>query len=114
FGVVSFSSDWLFPPEQSRHIVEGLSRAGRRVSYLEITSNCGHDAFLLPDEIDQYGAFVQAILEPGPEKSSSSRKGTDDLRHSPTSVFHAHRLDHEIILDLIPAEASVLDLGCGE
>ena len=64
FGVVSFSSDWLFPPEQSRQMAEGLSRAGRRVSYLEITSDAGHDAFLLPDEADQYGPFVEAMLAP--------------------------------------------------
>lgn len=130
FGVISFSSDWLFPPEQSRHIVEGLTRAGRRVSYLEITSNCGHDAFLLPDEIDQYGAFVQAMLEgeggnrtsniqaPEMEGGASSdfdvERSTLDVRRSSTSVFHAHRLDYEVILDLIPTKASVLDLGCGD
>lgn len=34
--------------------------------------------------------------------------------HSPTSIFHhTHRLDYELIAELIPQDASVLDLGCG-
>ena len=108
FGVVSFSSDWLFPPEQSRQIVEGLSRAGRRVSYLEVTSDAGHDAFLLENEIEQYGGFVRAILEP----DSAERSGESTA--SATSVFHQNRLDYDVIADLIPAGASVLDLGCND
>ena len=113
FGVVSFSSDWLFPPEQSRQMVEALGRAGRRVSYLEVTSDGGHDAFLLPDELDQYGAFVRSMLEaaPGGAGRASAPPGAAS---SHTSIFHAGRLDHDAILDLIPAGASVLDLGCGD
>jgi len=48
FLVVSFSSDWRFPPERSREIVNTLLKAKRQVSYLEIESDGGHDAFLLP------------------------------------------------------------------
>ena len=128
FGVVSFSSDWLFPPEQSRQMVEGLSRAGRRVSYLEITSDAGHDAFLLPDEADQYGPFVEAMLAPDarprpvgpqlPARQPSNPKVAADQRAAavsdPASVFHGDRLDYEVILDLIPPDASILDLGCGD
>ena len=46
--VVSFTSDWLFPPEQSREIVETLIALDKPVSYCNVTSTCGHDAFLLP------------------------------------------------------------------
>jgi homoserine O-acetyltransferase len=108
FGVLSFSSDWLFPPEQSRQMVEGLSRAGRRVSYLEVTSDGGHDAFLLPDELDQYGRFIKAVLDDRPAGMSVSPEP------AATSIFTGGRLDHDVILDLIPADASVLDLGCGD
>jgi len=47
FCVVSFSSDWLFPTSQSRHIVHALNANGANVSFIEIKSDKGHDAFLL-------------------------------------------------------------------
>lgn len=48
FLVLSFSSDWLFPTSQSVDIVNALKRTGRDVSFCEIESDQGHDAFLLP------------------------------------------------------------------
>ncbi|NTV52804.1 MAG: homoserine O-acetyltransferase [Candidatus Firestonebacteria bacterium] len=45
--VVSFSSDWLFPSYQSRELVKALRQNNKDVSYLEIESSYGHDAFLL-------------------------------------------------------------------
>jgi len=48
FLLMSFSTDWRFPPERSREIVDALLKAGREVSYLEIDADQGHDAFLLP------------------------------------------------------------------
>lgn len=50
FLVVSFSSDWLYPPYQSREMVQAMKKAGRDVSYCEIKADCGHDAFLLRNE----------------------------------------------------------------
>lgn len=47
FLVVSFSSDWRFPPARSREIVDALVDAGKQVSYAEIRSEVGHDDFLL-------------------------------------------------------------------
>lgn len=47
FLVVSFTSDWRFAPMRSREIVRALLAAGKRVSYAEIESNHGHDAFLM-------------------------------------------------------------------
>ncbi|HEY3076550.1 MAG TPA: homoserine O-acetyltransferase [Burkholderiales bacterium] len=49
FLVVSFKSDWRFPPPQSREIVRALLDNRRIVSYLEIDAPGGHDAFLLED-----------------------------------------------------------------
>lgn len=48
FLIMSFTSDWRFPPERSRELVDHLLRAERDVSYLEIDADQGHDAFLLP------------------------------------------------------------------
>jgi homoserine O-acetyltransferase len=50
FLVVSFPSDWRFPPARSREIVRALLDNRRIVSYLEIDAPGGHDAFLLEDE----------------------------------------------------------------
>ena len=48
FLVISFTSDWRFSPARSREIVQALIRAGREASYVEIPSEYGHDAFLMP------------------------------------------------------------------
>lgn len=50
FLVISFSTDWRFAPERSREIVNALVGANKAVTYAEIESKFGHDAFLLPDE----------------------------------------------------------------
>ena len=48
FLVIAFTSDWRFAPARSREIVRALVRAGREVSYAEVPSEYGHDAFLMP------------------------------------------------------------------
>lgn len=59
--VVGFTSDWLFPPEQNRDIAHALLRAGKRCSYAELTTDLGHDSFLLESE-DLY-TLVRGFLE---------------------------------------------------
>jgi homoserine O-acetyltransferase/O-succinyltransferase len=49
FLLAAFTTDWRFPPERSREIVEALIATGRDVSYAEIDAPHGHDAFLLED-----------------------------------------------------------------
>jgi homoserine O-acetyltransferase len=51
FCVISFSSDWLYPTAESRAIARALNAAAANVSFVEIRSDKGHDAFLL-DEPD--------------------------------------------------------------
>jgi homoserine O-acetyltransferase len=94
--VVSFSSDWLFPPAQSRELVALMTTLGQSVSYCEIETDGGHDSFLLPKDIKQFAPLVAAKLgAPKPNEPSS-------------------RPDDDRILELIPPNSSVLDLGCGE
>ena len=50
FLVLSFSSDWLYPPSQSLELVEGIQANGLSAEYHEIESSYGHDAFLLESE----------------------------------------------------------------
>jgi len=53
FLLASFSSDWLFPTAQSRAIARALNHVAANVSFVEVQSDKGHDAFLL-DEPDFY------------------------------------------------------------
>jgi homoserine O-acetyltransferase/O-succinyltransferase len=61
FLVVSFTSDWLFPPYQSKEIVTALRRSNKDVSYAEIHSDYGHDAFLL--EVEALGKLIVSFLQ---------------------------------------------------
>ncbi|MBI0433306.1 homoserine O-acetyltransferase [Roseomonas sp. KE0001] len=56
FFVASFSSDWLFPTSESRQLVRALNAAAANVSFIEIDSDKGHDAFLL-DEPEFHAAL---------------------------------------------------------
>lgn len=61
FLVLSFTSDWRFPPARSRDIVKALQDNNRDVSYAEIEAADGHDAFLMP--IPSYFAILGAYLQ---------------------------------------------------
>jgi homoserine O-acetyltransferase/O-succinyltransferase len=61
YCVVSFTSDWLFPTSDSRAIVHALNAGGARVSFAEIVTDKGHDAFLL-DEPELF-AIVRGFLD---------------------------------------------------
>jgi homoserine O-acetyltransferase len=58
--VLSYSSDWLYPPEQSEELVRALLRNGVDASYVEIKSDYGHDAFLL--EVERLGELTRDFL----------------------------------------------------
>jgi homoserine O-acetyltransferase len=109
--VLSFSSDWLFPPAQSRQIVDALVANSAPVTYCNIQSNCGHDAFLLPNDFAVYGEMTRGFFENLAAESDSVSAVKD--AHAPTSIFHQHRVDYDRIVELVPPGASVLDLGCG-
>ncbi|MBI3710628.1 MAG: homoserine O-acetyltransferase [Proteobacteria bacterium] len=49
FCVISFTSDWLFPTPESRAVVHALNAVAANVSFVEIRSDKGHDAFLLEE-----------------------------------------------------------------
>ena len=45
--VVGFTSDWLYPPQGNRELVEALLRLGKDASYAELEMDYGHDSFLV-------------------------------------------------------------------
>ena len=110
--IISFSSDWLFPPFQSRDMVNALIANRAPVSYCNVQSDCGHDAFLLPNDIERYGELVRAFLG-NLTGDSAAPLDEDAVAPSDTSIFHSRRLDYDRIAELIPPGTSVLDLGCG-
>ncbi len=61
FLLVSFTTDWRFPPERSREIVKSLLNNQTAVTYAEIDAPHGHDAFLLEDA--RYHAVVQGYFD---------------------------------------------------
>ena len=61
FLVVSFTTDWRFPPRRGREIVQALLAARRDVTYAEIDAPHGHDAFLLDDV--RYHRLLRAYFE---------------------------------------------------
>jgi homoserine O-acetyltransferase len=140
--ILSYTSDWLFPPEGSRQLVDALIRSGTRVSYCNVPSPYGHDSFLLEHNLQTYGELIRSFLsatsesppgagvlagasesagrpddgtEAGPQATARKAKGRTGKRApvDPSSIFHPDRLDYARILDLIPPGSRVLDLGCG-
>ena len=65
FLLASFSSDWLFPTAESREVVRALNKAAANVSFVEIATDKGHDAFLLeePEFRHTLGGFLRGAAE---------------------------------------------------
>jgi homoserine O-acetyltransferase len=60
FLVASFTSDWLYPTYHSKELVRALTAAGADVTYLDIESTWGHDAFLL--EVETMTSLIKGFL----------------------------------------------------
>ena len=62
FCIVSFTTDWLFPTSENRQIVHALNAAAANVSFVEIETDKGHDAFLLdePEMFSTLRGFIDA------------------------------------------------------
>ena len=61
FFIISFTSDWLYPTSENKEIVIALNAAGADVGFIEITSDKGHDSFLLdvPDFLKSVKNFLE-------------------------------------------------------
>ncbi len=60
FLIVSFTSDWLFPTQESKIIVNNLNQLSRQISFLEIETDKGHDSFLL--DVPQLDKLIRGFL----------------------------------------------------
>jgi len=61
FLVISFKSDWLYPPSQSQEIIRLLKRRNMDATYCELKSTYGHDAFLV--EIEEQTTLIKHFLD---------------------------------------------------
>ena len=75
FLLVSFSTDWRFPPERSRELVEPLFKAGREVPYLEVEADQGHEPFLMttPRSLHAIHGFLDKVYKELVHAASSLR-----------------------------------------
>jgi homoserine O-acetyltransferase len=65
FCIVSFTSDWLFPTAENKRIAHALNAAGATVSFVEIATDRGHDAFLLdePEMLAAARGFLNSVAQ---------------------------------------------------
>jgi homoserine O-acetyltransferase/O-succinyltransferase len=65
FCIISFTSDWLFPTSESKALVHALNAVAANVSFVEIETDKGHDAFLLhePELFDTLRGFLTGCAE---------------------------------------------------
>ena len=128
FLIISFTSDWLFPPRQSQELVNTIIAADKDVTYCDIDCPYGHDSFLLESHVQ--GQLIRGFLQQTYQRISSASKTTSSppdpkpvavqQKNAPPrtkkngSIFEGFRVDHRQIAHLIPPDSSVLDLGCGD
>ena len=72
FLVVSYSTDWLYPPAESEELVRALLQNGLDATYVEIKSDYGHDAFLL--EVDRLAGLTHDFLGRLPHPGGTRKK----------------------------------------
>jgi len=119
FLIVSFSSDWLFTPAQSEDMVDALVAGGKDVSYCNINTPYGHDAFLL--EPETLGRLLSGFLDRTHEQIGGDSMAGIKIKTEAAKTSKAAdeqgtrvRVDYEIIESLIEPNSRVLDIGCGD
>ena len=63
FLLITYSSDWLYPPHQLREVARAVRLAGKSATYCEIDAIYGHDSFLLnsPEQEDLTRGFLHSL-----------------------------------------------------
>ncbi len=116
FLVVAFSSDWLFTPAQSEAIVNALAANNKDVSFCDVVSPYGHDAFLLEPEIlgSLISGFMEATHRPDIDRKEQIEPPKTYRALSHIELARRTRIDYELIESLIEPNSTVLDIGCGD
>lgn len=117
--VLSYSSDWLYPPALSEEIVYALARQERDVTFCNVQSDYGHDAFLLEVDVMKklIAGFLDHAMHPDKVRREHQESYSDAEMGPPVShesIYEGHRVDYEMIVDLVDEGSRVLDVGCGD
>jgi homoserine O-acetyltransferase len=108
FLVLSFTSDWLYPTYQSLEVVSALRTRSIDAAFCELTSNYGHDAFLV--ETKEQSEMISGFLKSVHEGTQMPQPGPPlDVKASISA-----RQDYAMMAELVEPGSRVLDLGCGE
>ena len=119
--VLSYTSDWLYPPYQSQTLVHALMRQKKDVTYCNIESNYGHDAFLLEKDVMKklIRGFLEHVAAPESTAEDITIETDSEADYGPAplaaeSIYEGYRVDYDLIADLIEEGSRVLDIGCGD
>lgn len=118
--VISFSSDWLYPPYFSQDMVYALARQKKNVTYCNIQSDYGHDAFLLEVSVlsKVIGGFLEHAKNPDLVRTQLLTADSETETAPPAAaldnIYEGHRVDYEMIVNLVESGSRVLDIGCGD
>jgi len=116
FLIISFASDWLYTPAQAEAMVNALATNHKDVSFCNIASPYGHDAFLL--EPETLGSFIRGFLDAThqPDVKRQHKLHSVGKKRSINRFEQAQRtrVDYELIESLIEPNSTVLDIGCGD
>ena len=118
FCVVSFTSDWLFPTSESLRLVHALNAAEAHVSFVEIETDKGHDAFLLDEP--QFEAVIRGFINGAAEDRGLVPKRIASPSPTPASATSHQgkttkvRRDIGLMGNLVTPNSRVLDIGCGD
>jgi homoserine O-acetyltransferase len=109
FLVLSFTSDWLYPTYQSLEVVSALRTRNIDAAFCELTSQYGHDAFLVEtkEQTEMIVGFLKSLQEGS--TSASIRPLAAEVKPS-----ISERLDYAMMAEMVERGSRVLDLGCGE
>ncbi len=108
--LVALSSDWLFPPEQTRALGQVLLRLKKVASVVELESPYGHDAFLL--EVVHLSRVIHSFLE-RPAYAGAAIHAAPPVLIGPRPAERA-AADFAALAGLIEKDSHILDIGCGD
>lgn len=74
--VITFTSDWLYPPAENKRIAHALNAAGVPVSYACIESDRGHDSFLL--DIPEMDRMIEGFIQTSEHRRQKAQKEAND------------------------------------
>jgi homoserine O-acetyltransferase len=108
FLLLSFTSDWLYPTYQSLEIVSALRTRNIDAAFCELTSEYGHDAFLV--ETKEQSEMITGFLK----SVSEGAQATAQTQAPDAKTAISERQDYAMMAELVAPGSRVLDLGCGE